>query len=148
VDRGWLPQSTSSAAQTPTVPDPPPGAVEVVLRMRPAEAPADKDSQAPAGQTYSIDVAALAADLPYPVYGGYGELVEQTPASSDDLVLPEPPALGSGPHFFYAIQWWFFAALALVGFVLLARRDQQLPPSRTVTSWRDRSETSDLGPDR
>ena len=128
VDRGWLPQSTASAAEAPAVPDPPAGPVDVILRLRPAEAPAANADLAPAGQTYSIDVDAIAADLPYPVYGGYGELVEQDPAVTDDLVLPEPPPLGSGPHFFYAIQWWFFAALALVGFVLLARRESDTAP--------------------
>jgi len=125
VDRGWLPQSTVSASAEPTVPDPPTGTVEVVLRLRPAEARADNADEAPPGQAYSIDVATFAGQLSYPVYGGFGELVEQEPAGPAGLERPEPPPTGSGPHFFYALQWWFFAALALVGFVLLARRESR-----------------------
>ena len=34
-----------------------------------------------------------------------------------------PPALDDGPHLSYAIQWFSFAAIALVGGALLARRD-------------------------
>ena len=31
----------------------------------------------------------------------------------------ELPELDNGPHFFYGLQWWFFGALALFGFVYL-----------------------------
>jgi surfeit locus 1 family protein len=34
-----------------------------------------------------------------------------------------PPALDDGPHLSYAVQWFSFAAIALVGGALLARRD-------------------------
>ncbi len=146
VDRGWLPQSMVSASAEPEVPDPPSGTVDVLLRLRPAEASADNAAEAPAGQAYSIDVAAFAEDLPYPVFGGYGELVDEQPPGPAGLEQPEPPASGSGPHFFYALQWWFFAGLALVGFGLLARRESSAPdagaravePSVTVRPGLDR----------
>jgi cytochrome oxidase assembly protein ShyY1 len=32
----------------------------------------------------------------------------------------ERPDLSNGPHFFYGLQWWFFAALAVFGFGYLA----------------------------
>ncbi|MDP9444223.1 MAG: SURF1 family protein, partial [Actinomycetota bacterium] len=37
-------------------------------------------------------------------------------AAADALVRTQPPDLNSGPHFFYGLQWWFFAALAVGGF--------------------------------
>jgi cytochrome oxidase assembly protein ShyY1 len=72
--------------------------------------------------------------LPYDVYGGYGELVEQQPAAATSpTVLPEPDP-GLGPHLAYAFQWWVFAAIALGGVVVLARREarESTPPDPAV----------------
>ena len=85
----------------------------------------------PAGQVRRIDVPAIAADLPYPLYGGYLDRITEDPRarpSPEVLVLPE---LGDGPHLVYAVQWWLFALLALGGFLVLARReaaDRGAPP--------------------
>jgi cytochrome oxidase assembly protein ShyY1 len=35
----------------------------------------------------------------------------------------DPPDLGSGPSFFYGLQWWFFALLA-VGFLAYFARHE------------------------
>jgi cytochrome oxidase assembly protein ShyY1 len=70
-----------------------------------------------------IDVPAIARTLPYDLYGGYGELVEQRPEpAAGPTLLPEPDP-GWGPHLAYAFQWWVFAAIALGGVVMLARRE-------------------------
>jgi surfeit locus 1 family protein len=40
-----------------------------------------------------------------------------------DSILPVPrPELGEGPHFSYAIQWFIFTAIAIVGYPLVLRR--------------------------
>ena len=36
-----------------------------------------------------------------------------------------PPEPSEGPHLAYAFQWFLFAALAPVGYVLLARREAE-----------------------
>jgi cytochrome oxidase assembly protein ShyY1 len=36
-------------------------------------------------------------------------------------VLPEP-ILDEGPHFGYAVQWFIFSTIALVGYPLIIRR--------------------------
>ena len=54
------------------------------------------------------------------VPGLYLELQEPTPAGFPD---PLPPLdLGDGPHRSYAIQWFAFATLTAVGWVVLVRR--------------------------
>ena len=51
------------------------------------------------------------------------QLQEQDPAPTGDLpvVLP-PPELDEGPHLSYAIQWFLFTLVALVGFPILIVR--------------------------
>ncbi len=122
VDRGWIPLSEQGAGSAPLVPAPTSGQVSVVVRMRQTETARSTDSLPP-GQVYAIDVPAIAAGLHYPVYGGYGELVSQDPALGTTPVLPDAPDLSTGPHLIYAIQWTCFALIALVGYVVLVRRE-------------------------
>ncbi|MEO8328854.1 MAG: hypothetical protein ABI586_02505, partial [Candidatus Nanopelagicales bacterium] len=93
------------------------------VRLRASEP--DDDRVAPDGQTYAISVDQISDGVPYHLFDGYGELVDQEPAASDALELPEPVSLGMGPHLFYAIQWWMFIGIALGGYVLLVRRESQ-----------------------
>jgi cytochrome oxidase assembly protein ShyY1 len=121
VNRGWVPAGRE-AAEPDAVPTPPSGEVTVVGRVRPAE-DGDGGADAPAGQVRRIDVPAIAADLPYDVYAGYAELVRESPSARDaPTPLPEPDP-GPGPNLAYALQWFVFAAMALGGLVVLARRE-------------------------
>ncbi len=123
VDRGWLPRNEdATVSDLPTVPEPPAGTVTVTARVRPSE-PRSTTGRPPAGQVSRIDVSEIATTLPYPVYGGYGELTSERPAPAE---APQPrpaPEPSEGPHLAYAFQWFLFAALALGGFVLLSRRE-------------------------
>ena len=59
--------------------------------------------------------------LPYPVSDYY--LVAQDSASVDSTPARIPqPSLDEGPHLNYAIQWFCFATIALVGAAVVARR--------------------------
>jgi len=122
VDRGWV-ASAASATASPDVPPPPTGQVTVVARLRPAEPGPAGTPDLPAGQVRRIAVGELAAGLPYPVYGAYGELVtERPPATRQPAALPEQTenaALNLG----YTVQWFMFALIALVGWVVLVRRE-------------------------
>lgn len=120
VNRGWLPDPGSAA--TPAVPAPPAGPVTVVARVRPSE-PASTTGTPPPGQVSRIHVPSIAADLPYEVYGGYADLAAQRPATTPAPRLLPQPEPSEGPHLAYAFQWFVFAALALGGYVVLARRE-------------------------
>ena len=59
------------------------------------------------------------------MYRGFVSLERESPQPQQALVPVELPDLGEGPHFFYGLQWWFFAALALFGFGYLAWDEQR-----------------------
>ena len=74
--------------------------------------------------------------VPYPVATRYlvaqdsvvGAAVDSTPARV------APPALDDGPHLSYAIQWFSFAAIALVGSYVVVRRSRAVG---STSAWRD-----------
>lgn len=142
VDRGWLPPAASGdATAQPAVPAAPAGPVTVTGRVRLSESRPDTVGRREGRlETRRIAVPALAAELPYPVYGGYLLLDEQAP--------PADPAFAAIPvrhendwqNAGYVIQWWIFAAMALVGFGWAARREARTRVgSRTGASTGDRA---------
>lgn len=123
VNRGWLAASGSSTS-VQEAPAPPTGEVTVVGRVRPSEqAPHPQPSDLPAGQVTDLDVSLVVPSGT--AYPGYVELVSSDPAQSGDLTPIALPDLSDGPHMSYAIQWVLFAGVAVVGFVLLARREKE-----------------------
>ena len=115
VDRGFL-EAPSGTPEMSEVPAPPAGEVTVTGWLREnSDAPSDATTAAD-GTVRAISSAALARELPYPVAAGWVQADSEEPAAAQPLSGPEQPELDSGPHFFYAMQWWFFALLALVGY--------------------------------
>ena len=127
VNRGWVPSPDAATVDAGRFAEPGARVVEGVLR----EVPATGDGGAPVRPASGgpptfrrLDLAALRAHLPYPVLPLY---VEQLPTPGGPP-LPRrvpPAALDEGPHLGYAIQWFSFAAIFLVGLLVmlaLARR--------------------------
>jgi cytochrome oxidase assembly protein ShyY1 len=127
VVRGWT-RVEGSATQTPDVPPPPAGEVTLTGRVYPSEH-GGVERGLPQGQVERIDVPALARGTGLPAYGGYVELVSQRPEQRGVLAMPAPdlsnPAGGAfeGQHLAYIVQWFVFAALALVAPPLLGWLD-------------------------
>ena len=75
-----------------------------------------------------LDLATVQSLLPYPVSALY--LVATTPDTTkpqgERVARLPPPALDEGPHLSYAIQWFSFAAIALVGGTAVAVRNRTL----------------------
>jgi len=121
VDRGWVPLDVASppvtgAAAAPT------GHVTVSwLALPPDSISSSPASPAPSVVTrIDLGVAAL-PDRLVPVYV---QLQTQDPAQASGSPIPGvPPTLDEGPHLSYAIQWFAFATIAIVGCVVLLRRD-------------------------
>jgi cytochrome oxidase assembly protein ShyY1 len=116
VNRGWLATGNVGTTQ-PDVPPVPSGEVTVTGWVR-ADATGDS-TQVADRSTRAISSVAIGHTLPMRLYSGWVEADKQVPADSPKLENPEQPDLGNGPHLFYGIQWWFFAGLAVFGFLYL-----------------------------
>ncbi|WP_229403469.1 SURF1 family cytochrome oxidase biogenesis protein [Micromonospora okii] len=124
VDQGWVPPAPGGALAQPQVPPLPQGEVTVVGRVHATEsgnvAVNRRDGRL---ETRRIGVPQLARELPYPVHGAYVLLDEQTPAA--DPVFKAVPIghANNWQNLGYVVQWWLFAAMTLVGFGWVARRE-------------------------
>ncbi|MEV4660172.1 SURF1 family protein [Micromonospora sp. NPDC049301] len=124
VDRGWVPPAPGGAMAQPTVPAAPAGDVTVLGRVHATESGAGAVNRRDGRlETRRIAVSRLARELPYPVYGAYVLLDEQTPAA-DPLFKAVPVGhTNNWQNFGYVVQWWLFAVMALFGYGWVARRE-------------------------
>lgn len=130
VDRGWVPYSMDEPPVEEALP--PQGTVTVEGLVRAEQDPpegwlaglAPRDpAEGPLLITYYADVERLAGQVPYPLEPVYLELSAQNPGNEGRLPLPPAaPEVERGPHLAYALQWFSFALIGLVGYTLLLRR--------------------------
>lgn len=109
VDRGWV--SSPDAAHVDAARYREADTVEVTGLVLPA--PRDRGD---------VNPAVLRDSLPYPVAAVVLQLDDTAATRPAGLRRWRPPALGNGPHLSYAIQWFAFALIAVVGTVVVLRK--------------------------
>lgn len=112
VDRGWIPFSRDTAA-----PAPPGGDVRVDGIVRGPE-PGDIGT---ATQVTHIVPSKIADRVGQALPAFYVELWDQQPAAEGAPLPAGPPELSEGSHQSYALQWFSFALIAMVGYPVLVR---------------------------
>lgn len=123
VNRGFVPEPNLEVAEAPA---PPEGDVIVEGRVRTSERRGFGGLSEPDGpltQIQRIDLPRLAAQLPGALAPVYLDLLASDPPQGDVPTPVPPPELSEGPHISYMLQWWFFSACVVVGWVLLVRRE-------------------------
>lgn len=97
-----------------------------------ADAPDDPETGGFRRTWYRFDLDALRGQFPYPLSDFYVQALPDEAASEPPMRL-DPPGLGSGPHLGYAIQWFSFGLIALLGWLVVITRqgktDRRGPPS-------------------
>ena len=122
VDRGIV--SLANGAVIPAVAPPPPtGPVTVVGHVRRDEQGKRSARDPVDGSMRLIDAQAIAATLPYPVADGYIGLLSVDPVQAGGFSPVTLPEISDGPHFWYAVQWFMFAGIGLLGIVVFIRGD-------------------------
>ncbi len=140
VDRGFVRPARGDAARRDSGPSrgnlvpeyapPPSGSVSLVGRLRRDEG-GDRDPVVDDGHTqvYAINATSVGAATGLTLRPGYVQLNPEQPGVLGALPLPR---LDAGPYFAYALQWVGFGLMAMVGWVLLIRRE--LSDRSTVTT--------------
>ncbi|HEX5200711.1 MAG TPA: SURF1 family protein [Actinoplanes sp.] len=127
VDRGWVPAPPGGAGAAPAVPAAPSGDVTVVGQVHLSESrPTAIEHRNGRLDTRRVSVTRLAGEMPYPVYGAYVLLTQQTPANDPAFTripIDHEDAWQNGG---YAVQWWLFAGMALIAFGWQARKEAQI----------------------
>lgn len=122
VDRGFIAKQQGKP-DTEVLPPAPVGEVEVIGYLRRDER-AKQNAITPRDfQVRFISSEAIGNSLGTPLLPGYVSLIESDPGNGDILQPIEPPAASEGNHFSYALQWFAFGAIALIGIVVLIRSD-------------------------
>lgn len=121
VNRGWVPLSFD---QTPVTQAPPPqGEVTVEGWLHATQTRPLLGREEPEGSLEvlsRVDLERIEAQLPYPVYGMY--LVEMGEGTNPPIPVDPPDFSDEGPHLAYAIQWFGFATIAVIGYPFLLKR--------------------------
>ncbi|GAA5149386.1 SURF1 family protein [Nocardioides marinquilinus] len=129
VDRGFF--ATDDPRPAPEeVPAAPSGQVTVTgwVRVDGTGSSTAVDATDGGLSTRAISSDEIGSAIGRPVFGGFVDALTEDPTAPTALQLREPPDLGSGPHFFYGLQWWFFGVLAIFGFGYLAYDERKRGP--------------------
>lgn len=119
VDRGWVPLPLDD----PPVAQAAPGATEVTVSGVLFPPLADPGSPPDAEFVRQVDLARIAGRTSIELAPVYLLAQEQIPPVPQDLPRPgDLPELDEGSHLSYAVQWFLFAAIVLVGYPALLRR--------------------------
>ncbi len=143
VERGWVPLAMDTLPLAEAAP--PAGEVRVVGRLKAVDRPpsgwvaalAPKDPQhGRLGTLVYLDPERLQDQVAGPLVQAV-LLLEETepPAAGDWPLLPQPTQISVGSHLGYAIQWFAFTLVTLIGYPLLLRRvmqEKRSPPQAPV----------------
>jgi surfeit locus 1 family protein len=138
INRGWVPSPDASTIDVAdfAVAD----TVSVHGLVLPFPGAAQSLAQRPGGDVseggfrrvwYTVDATRLAAQYPYPLLPVLvQELPDEGAASRDRPRYParlEAPPLDDGPHLGYALQWFSFGLIGIIGWLALVLRGRGAP---------------------
>ena len=124
VDRGWVHASAQGGITT----DPPPRGTVVVHGLLHSSNPFSADDSVdrlPDGRlgVPRVDLDAIGKTLPYRVRPVWIEAQAVSPPQTGNVPqLPQPPAPDPVNHMQYAIEWFAFALIPIVGWPIALRR--------------------------
>lgn len=116
VERGWVPAADGRELDRDRYGEPDSATVTGLLVVPPAASAPVPDSPEWPKRVRWADPQALAAQFPYPLL----PLVLRREQAAGSLRPVPPPELDNGPHLSYAIQWFSFAVIVIVGGVILS----------------------------
>lgn len=145
VNRGWVPSADAATVDLAAIREEAPVRLIGIVLPFPgstgasAPVPTTESTGADSGSAFrhvwfSVQGDALRRQFPYPLLAVLVQALPGQETARYPLRLP-PPRLDEGPHLGYAIQWFSFAIIAIVGWValVLKGRDERRMQAAPVT---------------
>jgi surfeit locus 1 family protein len=120
VNRGWVYSPDGMTVETNQWREGDSVDANGFVEVFPTKGPFDKPNQARPRSMRRLDKSVLGKLFPYPIANYYVVLTDSARSGGPPRV--EPASLDEGPHRNYAIQWFFFAAISIIGLVIFLRR--------------------------
>ena len=124
VDRGWVYSPDGASVDRSRWREADSATVTAYVQQYAPDAEATRSGRDPR-IVRRISRREVSPRVPYPLAPYY--LIQTGDTASSHPVRREMPALDEGPHRSYAIQWFFFAATALVGALVVIWRERRMP---------------------
>ena len=121
VNRGWIYSPDGVTADLNPWREPESVNASGFVETFPTRGPFQPPSPARPRAFRRLDRAALEKLFPYPI-ANYYVVITDSSASASAPPRVEPLPLDEGPHRNYAIQWFSFAAISIIGIVTFIRR--------------------------
>ena len=133
VNRGWMPSDDAASIEVDSIREPPPEALPALLTPFPEDFGRAAASDSFQRVWHQMNGPRLRQQFPYPVLPVVAQILPHTDQPQYPIRL-KTPELDEGPHLGYAIQWFSFAAIAIIGWlVLLVSRRHKEAGSRRAT---------------
>lgn len=118
VNRGWMPSADATRIELDSILEPDPNALNALVTPFPEDfgEPAARDTFQRVW--HQMNGAQLRGQFPYRVLPFVVQILPH-PGQPQFPIRLHPPELDEGPHLGYAIQWFSFAGIAIVGWCVL-----------------------------
>jgi surfeit locus 1 family protein len=132
VNRGWMPSADAARIEVDSITEPAVSNLPGLVTPFPEDYGEPKAADRFQRVWFQMNGERLRRQFPYPVLPVIVQILPQ-PGQPQFPIRLNAPELDEGPHLGYAIQWFSFAAIALIGWTALMLRKRTEPASKTRT---------------
>jgi surfeit locus 1 family protein len=124
VNRGWMPSADAARIEVDSIREPGPRNLNALVTPFPEDYGRPPAAEGFHRVWFQMNGERLRRQFPYPVLPVIAQILPY-PGQPRYPIRLRPPEMDEGPHFGYAIQWFSFAIIAIVGWtaLLLRRRE-------------------------
>lgn len=141
VDRGWIPAADFAAGDWQAYQEPGIVTVSGILRRPQTKAeignrsdPTPAPGEGPRKSWYFVNIAQISRQVSTPLLGAYIQQAPQPTHTGLPYRALAKVEISEGPHMGYALQWFTFAALLLIGYPFFIRRQEKRPAATRKSS--------------
>lgn len=118
VNRGWMPSADAARIEVDSITEPAPLDLPALITPFPEDFGKPVTTGTFQRVWYQMNGDQLRRQFPYPVLPVVAQILPHADQPQFPIRL-KAPEMDEGPHLGYAIQWFSFAAIAIIGWLLL-----------------------------